>query len=86
MRAIGKFIIIRKIDREIKSEAGFILSGQDAEKLRYKIGEVVEPGTDVSVIKKGDEIYYDSSNSVEMLIRDEKFVVISERDVVVVVS
>jgi co-chaperonin GroES (HSP10) len=42
------------------------------------------PGTDVSTISAGDEIYYDKSNSYTMMINDEDVTIIAERDVVIV--
>ena len=45
---------------------------------------LVKPGTDVSVIKEGDIIYYDKSAGHDMLIEDNPYTVITERDVVVV--
>jgi co-chaperonin GroES (HSP10) len=46
---------------------------------------VIAPGSDVSVIEEGDELYYDKAHSFTMLINDEQFTIISERDVVVVI-
>jgi co-chaperonin GroES (HSP10) len=84
MIAIGKNIIIETVDREVKTESGLLLSAHDANDFRYKIGVVVVPGTDVSVIKAGDEIYYDKNNSYTMVINDKPYTIIHERDVVVV--
>ena len=60
------------------------MSAHDANDFRYKIGNVIVPGTDVSVIKVGDEIYYDKNNSYTMVINDKPYTIINERDVVVV--
>jgi len=84
MKPIGKYIIIKVIKEELKTESGLLLSAQDASDFRYRKGEVVKPGTDVSVISEGDIIYYDKSAGHEMLIEDNPYMVISERDVVVV--
>jgi co-chaperonin GroES (HSP10) len=84
MRAIGKNIVIKAIDEDIKMESGLILSGEDANQLRYKKGVVVEPGTEVSVIKPDDVIYYDKAHGFTMLINDVPYTIIQERDVVVV--
>jgi co-chaperonin GroES (HSP10) len=46
---------------------------------------VVATGTDVDVIDEGDELYYDKSHSFTMLINEEQYTIISERDVVVVI-
>lgn len=85
MQAIGKNIIIETIEKEVKTESGLLLSAHDANDFRYKIGRVVVPGTEVAVIKAGDEIYYDKNNSYTMVIKDKPYTIIHERDVVVVV-
>tara|TARA_B100001094_G_C18188844_1_gene805753 strand:+ start:136 stop:393 length:258 start_codon:yes stop_codon:yes gene_type:complete len=84
MKPIGKYIVINKINEELKTESGLLLSAQDASDFRYRKGEVVKAGTDVSVINEGDLIYYDKSAGHEMLIKDNPYTVITERDVVVV--
>lgn len=84
MKAIGKNIVIHNIDEEIKTASGLVLTGEDANQFRYKRGKVVTPGTEVKTIQEGDEIYYDKAQSYTMIIRDEPFTIIQERDVVVV--
>ena len=56
MKPIGKYIVIKLIKEELKTESGLLLSNEDASNFRYKKGEVVKPGTDVSVINSGDVI------------------------------
>jgi co-chaperonin GroES (HSP10) len=84
MRPIGKYIIVKDIQEEIKTQSGLILSGEDTNQLRYRRAEVIAPGTDVEVIDEGDELYYDKGHSFTMLINNEQYTIISERDVVVV--
>lgn len=84
MRPIGKYIIVKDIQEEIRTVSGLILSGEDANQLRYKRAEVIAVGTDVNVIDEMDELYYDKGHSFTMLINNEQFTIISERDVVVV--
>jgi co-chaperonin GroES (HSP10) len=84
MRPIGKYIIVKVIQEEIKTQSGLILSGEDTNQLRYRRAEVIAPGTDVEVIDEGDELYYDKGHSFTMLINNEQYTIISERDVVVV--
>lgn len=83
-KVIGKNIVIKTIEEEVRSDAGFILSADDVKGFRYKKGVVVMPGTDVNAIEVGDEIYYDKANGYTMVINDENMTVINERDVVVV--
>lgn len=85
MRPIGKYIVVRDIQETIKIESGLILSGDDTNQLRYKRAEVIAAGTEVGAIEEGEELYYDKSNTFTMLINDEQFTIISERDVVVVI-
>jgi len=84
MKPIGKYIVIKTIDEELKTESGLILSGEDMNQMRYKRGVVIESGTDVPDIKKDDEIYYDKAHGFTMLIDDKQYTIITERDVVVV--
>lgn len=83
-KVIGKNVVIKHIDEEIKTESGILLSGEDVASMRYKKGVVVMPGSDVSTLNPGDTIFYDKSNSYTMLINDEQMTIIQERDVVVV--
>lgn len=84
MKAIGKNIIVRTIEEEVRTSSGLLISGEEAQSLRYRKGRVVMPGTEVQNIKNGDLIYYDTRQSYKMLIKDEPYTIIQERDVVVV--
>jgi co-chaperonin GroES (HSP10) len=84
MKPIGKYIVIKTIDEELKTESGLFLSGDDVNQMRYKRGLVVEAGTDVPHIKKDDDIYYDKAHGFTMLIDDKQYTIIRENDVVVV--
>lgn len=85
MQPIGKYIVVQDVQENIKTASGIILSGEDANQLRYRRAIVIEPGTEVSVIESGDELYYDKAHSFTMLINSEQYTIISERDVVVVI-
>jgi co-chaperonin GroES (HSP10) len=84
MKPIGKYIVIKTVDEELRTESGLILSGEDANQMRYKRATVIEAGTDVPHIKKDDDIYYDKAHGFTMLIEDKQYTIIQERDVVVV--
>jgi co-chaperonin GroES (HSP10) len=81
---IGKYILIKTIEEEIKHSSGLILSADDANQLRYKRGKIVKAGTDVVGINESDEIYYDSRAGYTMVIHSDTYTIILERDVVVV--
>jgi co-chaperonin GroES (HSP10) len=84
MKAIGKYIVVRQLEEEVRTESGLILSGEDTNQFRYRRGVVICPGTDVNCISVGDEVYYDKAHSFTMLIGEEHHTIILERDVVVV--
>ena len=50
----------------------------------YKKGLIVKSGTEVGSIKQGDTIYYDKRSGYSMIINDEQYTIIQEKDVVVV--
>ena len=66
----------------------FILILNPAEKqredIRYRRAKVIEPGTEVEVLKTGDEIYYDKSAGFNIEINKENYKVIKEFDVVII--
>lgn len=84
LQPIGKYIVVKTIEEEVKTESGIILSGEDVNQMRYKRGLVIAPGTDVANIKKDHEIYYDKAHGFTMLINDKQYTIIRENDVVVV--
>ena len=78
------FEIIKTIEEEIKTSSGLLLSSEDANQLRYKKGVIIKSGTEVSVLDEGDFIFYDKRSGYSMIINDEPFTIIQEKDVVVV--
>jgi len=74
MKPIGKYIIIKPIEEQLKSDSGLLLTSEDASNFRYKKGEVIKPGTDVDVISSDDVIYYDGSAGYTMFIEDTVYV------------
>ena len=84
MRPIGKNIVIKTVEEEIKTNSGLLLSAEDTKSLRYKKAIVVAVGSDVSVIKKGETIQYAKRAGYTMLIKDEQVTIIQEKDVVLV--
>jgi chaperonin GroES len=85
MIPIGKNIIIKSIEEEIETKSGLLLSAEDTSQLRYKKGLVVKSGTDVDTIKEGDSIYYDKRAGHTMILNEDKYTLIQERDVVIVI-
>jgi co-chaperonin GroES (HSP10) len=84
MKPIGKHIAIEKIGEQVKTASGLLLSSKDVGDMRYGKGRAVKVGTDVEAINDGDVLYYEKSRSYTMIIEDKPYIIISERDVVVV--
>ena len=85
MKAIGKYIVIKQIkETNTKTKGGLILAESQREDVRYRMAEIVEPGNEVKVLKKGDKIYYDKSAGFNIEIKKEQYKVIKEFDVVVI--
>ena len=85
MKPINKYLVITPIEEQLTSASGLLLSAEDAKSFRYKKALVIEPGTEVSAIKRGDVIYFVRNAGLYMMIMDETYTIIIERDVVVVV-
>lgn len=84
LKPIGKYILVQTVEQEIETDSGLLLSAEDASSFRYKRGNVVKVGTDVTAISDGDEIYYDKVSGHSMVIDKVKYTIIEERNVVVV--
>ena len=85
MKAIGKYIVINPIkDVDVTTKGGLILAESQREDIRYRRAKVIKPGSDVSLLKKGDEIYYDKASGFNIEINKEQYKVIKEQDVVIV--
>jgi|TARA_R110002020_G_scaffold193468_12_gene393863 co-chaperonin GroES (HSP10) len=84
MQPINKYIVVSDIDEEVKTESGLLLSAQDVGEMRYCKAQVIKPGTEVSVVKEEDVVYYDKSRAFTMIIDQKPTTIIQERDIVVV--
>jgi len=86
MRAVGKYIVIKPIkESSTKTKGGLILAEQQREDIRYRRAKVVEPGSEVEVLKKGDEVYYDKAAGFNIELKKEQYKVIKEFDVVIII-
>ena len=85
MRAVGKYIVIKHI-KEVNTttKGGLILAEKQREDIRYRRAKVVKPGSDVSVVKNGDEVYYDKAAGFNIEIKNEVYKIIKELDIVIV--
>jgi co-chaperonin GroES (HSP10) len=85
MKAIGKYIVIEPI-KEINTttKGGLILAEKQREDVRYRRAKIVKPGSDVSLLKIDDEVYYDKAAGFNIEINKQQYKVIKEQDIVIV--
>tara|TARA_B100001094_G_scaffold320816_1_gene367594 strand:+ start:2958 stop:3218 length:261 start_codon:yes stop_codon:yes gene_type:complete len=85
MKAIGKYIVIEPI-KEInnKTKGGLILAESHREDVRYRQAKIITVGSEVKVLKKGNEIYYDKASGFNIELNKDQYKVIKEQDVVIV--
>ena len=85
MKAIGRNLIIQKVEENItKSEGGLLLSKNDRTDIRYIEANVISIGEEVVGVKEKDIIYYDRHASHQIEIDNNIYQVIKVQDVVVV--
>ena len=85
MKAVGRYVVIEPIKEvDVQTKGGLILAEKQREDIRYRRAKVLEPGSEVSVLKKGDEVYYDKAAGFNIEINKEEYKVIKDHDVVVI--
>ena len=85
MKAVGRNLIIQKVEENITtSKGGLLLSKNDRSDIRYIEALVVSVGEEVKGVKKDDKIFYDRHAGHLIELVDEKYHVIKDQDVVVV--
>ena len=83
-KAFGRTIVISPIKEEIKNKVGLVITEANDREIRYKLADVFLTGDLVNGINIGDKIYYDKTNASEIRIEGNKYLVISENDIRVV--
>nr|ASN63276.1 co-chaperonin GroES [uncultured virus] len=85
MKAIGKNLIIQKVEENItKSEGGLLLTKNDRNDIRYIEAKVISIGDEVVGIKENDTIFYDRHAGHMIELNKDTYQVIKVQDVVVV--
>ena len=85
MKAVGKFIVIDPVkETDVTTKGGLILAEKQREDVRYRRAKVIQPGSDVTVLKKGDKVYYDKAAGFNIEINKEQYKVIKEHDIVII--
>ena len=84
MKAFGRTIVISPIKEEVKNKVGLVITEANDREIRYKLAEVFLTGDLVKDINPGDKLYFDKTNASELRLEGNKYLIISESDVRVV--
>jgi co-chaperonin GroES (HSP10) len=84
MRVLNKYLLAQKISEQKQTKSGLLLTGEDSSDMRYHKATVFDVGIQVSGIQYGDVILYDKVNTHDVLINETRYVILQEKDVVVV--
>ena len=84
MKAINRYIIIKNIKTEQKKIGGLIMTENTDVDNRYIKAKIISCGNLVEGLKNGDTIYYDKHAGHDISWKEELYMVIQDRDVVLV--
>ena len=84
MKAINRYIVIKNIKTEPKRVAGLIMTEETDVDNRYIKAKIISTGNLVEGLKDGDTIYYDKHAGHDISWKDTLYMVIQDRDVVLV--
>jgi len=85
MKAIGKHIVIDPL-KEISTttKGGLLLADSQREDVRYREAKVITVGDEVKGVKEGNSIYYDKAAGFGIELNKERYKIIKEQDVVII--
>ena len=84
MKAINRYIIVKKIKTEPKKVAGLIMTEQTDQDNRYLKANIISCGNLVEGLKDNDVVYYDKHAGHDISFNDKLYRVIRDMDVVLV--
>jgi len=83
MKAIGNFVVLSKLEEEVKNKNGLIMTEAADAKIRYKLAEVVSVGDLIKDLGPGEKVYYDVAGASDIRVEGKKYSVVTDRGIVV---
>lgn len=83
MKAIGNFVVLSKLEEEVKNKNGLIMTEAADAKIRYKLAEVVSVGDLIKDLAPGEKVYYDVAGASDIRVEGKKYSVVTDRGIVV---
>lgn len=84
MKVLNKYLIVKKVAEQKQTKSGLLLTGEDANEMRYHKAVVHSVGDNINGINPGDTVLYDKVQSHDIILDNERMTIIQERDVVCV--
>ncbi len=84
MNTLNDNIVIKKINEEIKTSSGLVVSDSDMASMRYYRGIIMMDNPDYTKVKKGDIIYYDKVAGQPFIFNGEPCLIIRTSDIKIV--
>lgn len=84
MKVLNKYLIVRKVAEQKQTKSGLLLTGEDANDMRYHKAVTHSVGDSIVGINPGDTVLYDKVQSHEIVLDNERYTIIQEKDVVCV--
>jgi chaperonin GroES len=84
MKVLNKYLIVKKVAEQKQTKSGLLLTGEDANEMRYHKAIVYKVGDNINGINSDDTVLYDKVQSHDIILDNERMTIIQERDVVCV--
>ena len=84
MRVLSKYLLVKRVNEQKQTKTGLLLTGSDSNDMRYHKAVVHSVGDNITGINPGDIILYDKVQSHEIILDNERYTIIQEKDVVCV--
>lgn len=84
MKVLSKYLLVKRVNEQKQIKSGLLLTGEDANDMRYHKAVVHSVGDNITGINTSDTILYDKVQSHEVVLDNERMTIIQEKDVVCV--
>lgn len=83
-KPLNSMVIIKKLEEEVKSKSGIILTASTEDRERNDLGEVVAVSKEVTELKIGDKVIYSRYAGSTLKQDDEDYLIINIDDILAV--
>ena len=84
MKVLSKYLLVKRVSEQKQTKSGLLLTGEDANEMRYHKAIVYKVGDSINGINSDDTVLYDKVQSYDIVLDNERMTIIQERDVVCV--